>query len=68
MVGSAFGQEMVYVNTVGPRFETRAEIRSYRGIGHVVGMTAGHEWMLCEELQAGRGPLQSLFPGLLGAF
>lgn len=24
-------QEMVYVNTVGPRFETRAEIRSYRG-------------------------------------
>lgn len=25
------GEEMVYVNTVGPRFETRAEIRSYRG-------------------------------------
>lgn len=45
------GEEMVYVNTVGPRFETRAEIRSYRGIGHVVGMTAGNEWMLCEELQ-----------------
>lgn len=22
------------------------------GIGHVVGMTAGNEWMLCEELQA----------------
>ena len=21
------------------------------GIGHVVGMTAGNEWMLCEELQ-----------------
>ncbi|CAJ1360744.1 unnamed protein product [Effrenium voratum] len=43
-------EEMVYVNTVGPRFETRAEIRSYRPIGHVVGMTAGNEWMLCEEL------------------
>ncbi|CAE7232668.1 GIP [Symbiodinium microadriaticum] len=24
-------KETVYVNTVGPRFETRAEIRSYRG-------------------------------------
>eukprot|EP00438_Fugacium_kawagutii_P019137 Skav224294 [mRNA] locus=scaffold2121:3207:11971:+ [translate_table: standard] len=51
-------QEMVYVNTVGPRFETRAEIRSYKGsIGHVVGMTAGNEWMLCEELQADAGDL-----------
>lgn len=41
----------VYVNTIGPRFETRAEIRSYRALGHVVGMTCGSEWALCEELQ-----------------
>jgi len=45
------GRDTVYVNTVGPRFETRAEIRSYRGIGDVVGMTCGNEWILCEELQ-----------------
>lgn len=44
-------KETVYVNTVGPRFETRAEIRSYRGIGDIVGMTCGNEWILCEELQ-----------------
>jgi len=41
----------VYVNTIGPRFETRAEIRSYRDLGgSVVGMTCGYEWMLCSEL------------------
>merc|ERR1719277_1505387 len=41
----------VYVNTVGPRFETRAEIRSYRDLGGaVVGMTCGYEWALCSEL------------------
>lgn len=41
----------VYVSTVGPRFETRAEIRHYQQLGHVVGMTCGSEWSLCEELQ-----------------
>jgi len=41
---------LVYVNTVGPRFETRAEIRAYRGVGDIVGMTCGREWALCEEL------------------
>lgn len=41
----------VYVNTVGPRFETRAEIRSYRNAGGaVVGMTCGYEWTLCSEI------------------
>lgn len=40
-----------YVNTIGPRFETRAEIRQYRGTGHVVGMTCAREWALCEELR-----------------
>lgn len=42
---------VVYVNTVGPRFETRAEIRAYRQQGHVVGMTCANEWALCEELR-----------------
>jgi len=40
----------VYVNSIGPRFETRAEIRSYQPIGHIVGMTCAREWALCEEL------------------
>eukprot|EP00930_Biecheleria_cincta_P027558 TRINITY_DN19334_c0_g3_i1.p1 TRINITY_DN19334_c0_g3~~TRINITY_DN19334_c0_g3_i1.p1 ORF type:complete len:321 (+),score=46.98 TRINITY_DN19334_c0_g3_i1:31-963(+) len=48
--GQELEDSMVYVNTVGPRFETRAEIRAYRGVGHVVGMTCGREWALCEEL------------------
>ena len=42
-------QEMVYVNTVGPRFETRAEIRSYRGVkrAHLEGMGVfGCCWLL----------------------
>lgn len=44
-------QPCVYVNTVGPRFETRAEIRSYANLGGaVVGMTCGYEWTLCSEL------------------
>merc|ERR1711971_158112 len=41
---------LVYVNTIGPRFETLAEINAYRPIGHVVGMTCAREWALCEEL------------------
>mmetsp|Transcript_10208 Transcript_10208/g.22591 ORF Transcript_10208/g.22591 Transcript_10208/m.22591 type:complete len:331 (+) Transcript_10208:155-1147(+) len=41
----------VYVNTIGPRFETRAEIRSYKALGgSVVGMTCAYEWTLCSEL------------------
>jgi hypothetical protein len=42
--------ELVYVHTNGPRFETRAEIASYVGLGHVVGMTCGKEWTLASEL------------------
>jgi len=49
--GSDLGTSLVYVNTVGPRFETRAEIRAYQQVGHIVGMTCGKEWALCEELQ-----------------
>jgi len=49
--GKDLDDSIVYVNSVGPRFETRAEIRAYRSVGHVVGMTCGREWALCEELQ-----------------
>jgi len=48
--GADLATSLVYVNTTGPRFETRAEIRAYRAVGHVVGMTCGREWALCEEL------------------
>ncbi|MFI5337116.1 MAG: MTAP family purine nucleoside phosphorylase [Opitutales bacterium] len=40
----------VYVQTRGPRFETKAEIRVIRQWGDVVGMTAAHEADLCSEL------------------
>merc|ERR1719382_1262577 len=48
--GSSMEDSTVYVNTIGPRFETRAEIRAYQAAGHVVGMTCAREWMLCEEV------------------
>mmetsp|Transcript_11984 Transcript_11984/g.25874 ORF Transcript_11984/g.25874 Transcript_11984/m.25874 type:complete len:307 (+) Transcript_11984:24-944(+) len=41
---------ITYVMTVGPRFETRSEIRHYARCGDVVGMTCGKEWALCGEL------------------
>lgn len=49
--GCSLDDSIVYVNSVGPRFETRAEIRAYQNVGHVVGMTCGREWALCEEVQ-----------------
>ena len=42
--------DKVYVQTPGPRFETKAEIRILRGWGDVVGMTAAAEADLCGEL------------------
>ncbi|MBW8781034.1 MAG: MTAP family purine nucleoside phosphorylase [Verrucomicrobia bacterium] len=39
-----------YVQTRGPRFETKAEIRVIKNWGDVVGMTAAHEADLCGEL------------------
>eukprot|EP00928_Gymnodinium_smaydae_P049668 TRINITY_DN33359_c0_g1_i1.p1 TRINITY_DN33359_c0_g1~~TRINITY_DN33359_c0_g1_i1.p1 ORF type:complete len:310 (-),score=30.05 TRINITY_DN33359_c0_g1_i1:140-1069(-) len=48
--GQGMEDSVVYVNTIGPRFETRSEIRAYRQVGHIVGMTCGREWTLCEEL------------------
>lgn len=42
-------QGKVYVQTPGPRFETRAEVRVLRQWGDVVGMTAAAEADLCRE-------------------
>lgn len=40
----------IYVQTRGPRFETKAEINIIRHWGDVVGMTAAHEADLCGEI------------------
>ena len=40
----------VYVQTRGPRFETKAEIQIIKHWGDVVGMTAAHEADLCGEI------------------
>jgi len=39
----------VYVQTPGPRFETKAEIRVISNYGDLVGMTGAHEITLCCE-------------------
>ncbi len=44
-------QGKVYVQTPGPRFETRAEVRVLRQWGDVVGMTAAAEADLCREIE-----------------
>mmetsp|Transcript_76114 Transcript_76114/g.199638 ORF Transcript_76114/g.199638 Transcript_76114/m.199638 type:complete len:195 (+) Transcript_76114:2-586(+) len=48
--GAELEDSAIYVQSEGPRFETRAEIREYRNVGHFVGMTCGREWALVEEL------------------
>lgn len=40
-----------YVQTTGPRFETKAEIRFLGTCCDVVGMTAAHEAVLCMEMK-----------------
>mmetsp|Transcript_14353 Transcript_14353/g.20025 ORF Transcript_14353/g.20025 Transcript_14353/m.20025 type:complete len:242 (+) Transcript_14353:52-777(+) len=40
-----------YVQTNGPRFETKSEIRFYQTVADVVGMTAAHEIILACELK-----------------
>ena len=40
----------VYVNSRGPRFETRAEVRAMAALGDIVGMTAAHECSACCEV------------------
>ena len=39
----------VYVQTTGPRFETKAEINFFRRFGDIVGMTLASEATLCME-------------------
>jgi purine nucleoside phosphorylase len=48
--GAAFAQEGVYIQTIGPRLETKAEIAMLKNFGHVVGMTMAHEAALCQEV------------------
>jgi 5'-methylthioadenosine phosphorylase len=45
----ACASEGVYIQTIGPRLETRAEIAMLKNFGHVVGMTMAHEATLCQE-------------------
>ena len=40
----------VYVQAPGPRFETKAEVRVLKGMGDVIGMTAGSEATMAKEL------------------
>jgi 5'-methylthioadenosine phosphorylase len=47
--GVACASEGVYIQTIGPRLETRAEIAMLKNFGHVVGMTMAHEATLCQE-------------------
>lgn len=43
-------RDVVYVQTCGPRLETKAEIRFIAGLGDVVGMTGASEATCCCEL------------------
>lgn len=38
-----------YIQTTGPRFETKAEIRMLKNFGHIIGMTMASEATLCIE-------------------
>ena len=49
-----------YVQTIGPRLETKAEIRFFRGHGDVVGMTMASEATLACELGIGYASLCSV--------
>jgi 5'-methylthioadenosine phosphorylase len=40
----------IYIQTVGPRLETKAEVAMLSQFGDVVGMTMAHEASLCQEL------------------
>ena len=45
----AYKQDGVYIQTIGPRLETKAEIALLKNFGLVVGMTMAHEATLCQE-------------------
>jgi 5'-methylthioadenosine phosphorylase len=38
-----------YIQTIGPRLETKAEIRMLKNYGHIIGMTMASEATLCIE-------------------
>jgi 5'-methylthioadenosine phosphorylase len=38
-----------YINTIGPRYETKAEIRMFRNFADIVGMTMAYEATLAQE-------------------
>lgn len=48
--GVNFVKEGVYIQTIGPRLETKAEITMLMNFGDVVGMTMAHEATLCQEV------------------
>ena len=48
--GVVVSPEGIYIQTIGPRLETKAEIAMLRGFGDVVGMTMAHEATLCQEV------------------
>jgi 5'-methylthioadenosine phosphorylase len=49
-IGVNVAQEGIYIQTIGPRLETKAEITMLKNFGHVVGMTMAHEATLCQEV------------------
>ncbi len=49
-VGATAHAGGVYIQTIGPRLETKAEIRLFRQFGSVVGMTMASEATLAREL------------------
>ena len=49
-VGGKVYEKGVYVQTRGPRFETKAEVRVLSTFGDVVGMTFASEATLCSEV------------------
>ena len=48
--GLNFVKEGIYIQTLGPRLETKAEIAMLRNFGDVVGMTMANEATLCQEV------------------
>jgi len=59
-----FGLEViekgVYIQTLGPRLETKAEIHMLKGFGDVVGMTMANEATLAKELDLGYASICSV--------
>jgi 5'-methylthioadenosine phosphorylase len=45
----SFVERGIYVQTIGPRLETKAEIAMMSHFGDLVGMTMAHEATLCQE-------------------